>query len=106
MLRRSRREEPSLRLYYASDIHGSDVLWRKFLNAASFYEVKTLIMGGDLCGKGLAPVVGTNGGWTMPGAGEERHVADEAELEGLEQRARRPGFYPRRVTQGGVARVS
>ena len=45
MLRRSRREEPSLRLYYASDIHGSDVLWRKFLNAAAFYEVEILIMG-------------------------------------------------------------
>src|SRR2546426_5514211 len=99
MLRRSRREEPSLRLYYASDIHGSDVLWRKFLNAASFYEVETLIMGGDLCGKGLAPVVRRNGGWTMPLAGEERHVADEAELEELEELVRRSGFYPRRMTQ-------
>jgi uncharacterized protein len=106
MLRRSQREEPSLRLYYASDIHGSDVLWRKFLNAASFYEVGTLIMGGDLCGKGLAPVVRTNGGWTMPVAGEERHVADEAELEQLEQLVRRSGFYPRRMTQEEFARIS
>jgi Icc-related predicted phosphoesterase len=96
--RRSRNSDVSLRLYYASDIHGSDVLWRKFLNAAAFYEVGTLIMGGDLCGKGLAPVVRTNGGWRMPLAGEERQVEDEAELEELERLVRQSGFYPRRMT--------
>jgi uncharacterized protein len=89
-----------LRLYYASDIHGSDLLWRKFLSAAGFYEVGILIMGGDLCGKGLAPVVRTNGGWTMPIAGEERHVTDEAELAELEGLVRRSGLYPRRMTEG------
>ena len=30
----------SLTLYYASDIHGSDVLWRKFVNAGRFYEAE------------------------------------------------------------------
>src|SRR3989442_499110 len=106
MLKRSKREQATLRLYYASDIHGSDLLWRKFLNAAAFYEVGALIMGGDLCGKGLAPVVRTNGGWTMPLAGEERHVADEAELEELEELVRRSGFYPRRMTQEEFVHLS
>jgi Icc-related predicted phosphoesterase len=64
----------SAALYYASDIHGSDVLWRKFLNAASFYEVGTLIMGGgDLCGRASRRSC-ANGGWTVPVSGEERHV--------------------------------
>jgi Icc-related predicted phosphoesterase len=106
MLKRSKREPATLRLYYASDIHGSDLLWRKFLNAAAFYEVGALIMGGDLCAKGLAPVVRRNGGWTMPLAGEERHVADEAELEELEELVRRSGFYPRRMTQEEFVRLS
>lgn len=104
--RRSRNSDVSLRLYYASDIHGSDVLWRKFLNAAAFYEVGTLIMGGDLCGKGLAPVVRTNGGWRMPLAGEERQVEDEAELEELERLVRQSGFYPRRMTLEEFERLS
>jgi uncharacterized protein len=95
--RRSQKSAVSLRLYYASDIHGSDVLWRKFLNAAGFYEVGALVMGGDLCGKGLAPVVRTNGGWKLPVAGEERYARDEAELEELEKLVRQSGFYPRRM---------
>jgi Icc-related predicted phosphoesterase len=104
--RRSRPGNLSLRLYYASDIHGSDVLWRKFLNAAAFYEVRTLIMGGDLCGKGLAPVVRTNGGWTLPVAGEERHVADGSELEELERLIRQSGLYPRRMTTDEFEQLS
>jgi Icc-related predicted phosphoesterase len=104
--RRSRPNDVSLRLYYASDIHGSDLLWRKFLNAAAFYGVGTLIMGGDLCGKGLAPVVRTNGGWTLPVAGEERHVDNEAELEELERIVRQSGFYPRRMTAEEFERLS
>ena len=38
----------TLELYYASDVHGSDQCWRKFLGAGRFYEVNALIMGGDL----------------------------------------------------------
>src|SRR5436853_3893902 len=107
MLKRTRAaSDASLRLYYASDVHGSDVCWRKFLNAAKFYEVETLIMGGDLCGKGLAPVVRTNGGWTMPLAGEERHVATEEELAELEQLVLRSGFYPRRMTEREYQRIA
>jgi Icc-related predicted phosphoesterase len=104
--RRSRASDVSLRLYYASDIHGSDVLWRKFLNAAAHYEVRTLIMGGDLCGKGLAPVVRRNGGWTLPLAGEERHVKDESELEELERLVRQSGLYPKRMTSDEFERLS
>ncbi len=43
------------RLYYASDIHGSEVLWRKFLNAAQAYRADVLVMGGDLTGKVVIP---------------------------------------------------
>lgn len=110
MLKRLRRDSgdraPSLRLYYASDVHGSDVCWRKFLNAAGFYEVPVLIMGGDLCGKGLAPVVRSNGGWRLPMAGEERHVESEEELEKLEKLVRQSGLYPRRMSEDEFGRIS
>jgi len=29
-----------LRLYYASDIHGTELLWREFLNAPRYYKKK------------------------------------------------------------------
>jgi len=37
-----------LRLYYASDIHGTEVLWKKFLNAPKVYDARVLVMGGDI----------------------------------------------------------
>ena len=52
---------PATELYYASDIHGSDLLWRKFLGAARFYEADALVMGGDLVGKAVVPVERVNG---------------------------------------------
>ena len=48
-----------MKLYYAGDVHGSEKCWRKFLGAARFYEVDTLIMGGDITGKLMVPVVAT-----------------------------------------------
>ena len=48
-----------MRIYFATDIHGSEVCWRKFLNAAKFYNADTLILGGDVSGKAVVPVVAT-----------------------------------------------
>ena len=47
----------SFKAYYASDIHGSELLWRKFLNAGKFYGADVLIMGGDIAGKAVIPIV-------------------------------------------------
>ena len=41
------------RIYYASDIHGSNRCFRKFLNAAKFYQAHVLVMGGDILGKAV-----------------------------------------------------
>ena len=40
-------------IYYASDIHGSELLWRKFLNAGPFYKADVIIMGHILHDWGL-----------------------------------------------------
>jgi hypothetical protein len=59
---RLRRSEPHKSpqavadVYYASDVHGSDVCWRRFLGAARFYGAQSLIMGGDLTGKAIVPI--------------------------------------------------
>jgi Icc-related predicted phosphoesterase len=44
-------------LFFATDLHGSDVCFRKFLAAAKVYQVNVLVMGGDLTGKQLIPIV-------------------------------------------------
>ncbi len=45
------------RLFYASDIHGSDRCFRKWINAARVYQVDALVFGGDIAGKIVVPIV-------------------------------------------------
>ena len=46
-----------VRIVFASDFHGSEMVWRKFLNSANIFKANWLIMGGDLTGKILTPIV-------------------------------------------------
>ncbi len=85
-----------MKLYYAGDVHGSEKCWRKFLGAARFYEVDTLIMGGDITGKLMVPVVATaDGGYEASVLGRPETVAADG-LDDLEKRIRFNGFYPYR----------
>ena len=94
------------RLYYASDIHGSEQLWRKFLNAPSFYGAEVLIMGGDMSGKLLVPIVGTEPGvWEARLFGTEQRARGEEGVEELEKRARFNGFYPYRCDPAELGRL-
>jgi Icc-related predicted phosphoesterase len=109
IFRRSKAEDghPVLRLYYASDIHGTEVLWRKFLNAPKYYKAQVIVMGGDITGKVVIPVVrGEDGIYTAQLFGRKRRAKDEAELEKLETRIRGNGMYPYRTTADAVARIS
>jgi Icc-related predicted phosphoesterase len=46
-----------VRIVFASDFHGNEQVWRKFLNSAKIFKANWLIMGGDLTGKVLTPIV-------------------------------------------------
>src|SRR2546423_11588074 len=94
----------SFQSFYASDIHGSDMLWRKFINAAAFYGVEVLIMGGDIAGKAAIPIVRRNTSFYAPGFTGERAFT-EAELPDLERRIRDLGQYPYCMSEGEVATV-
>jgi Icc-related predicted phosphoesterase len=87
----------TLTVYYASDIHGSDVLWRKFVNAGKFYGADVLVMGGDIAGKAVVPIVQRNGGFVARQVTGERSLGED-ELPDVEKRIRDMGFYPFRTT--------
>jgi uncharacterized protein len=94
-----------MRLYYAGDVHGSEKCWRKFLNAARFYEVDTLVMGGDITGKVMVPIVEQGGGrWRARVLGRNEVVSAD-DLEDLEKRVRFNGFYPYRCAAQEYARL-
>jgi len=85
--------EPT-RLFYASDIHGSEPTYRKFLNAAKFYDVDALIFGGDLMGKLLIPIVRDAGGtYRARLQAQDHHITDDADMKEFKRTLQTLGFY-------------
>ena len=88
-----------MRIFFATDIHGSEVCWRKFLNAGKFHKADVLIMGGDMTGKAMVPIVQSNGGWEVTLQEQRHELHGEDELVAMEKRIRDRGYYPIRLTR-------
>ena len=85
------------KIFFATDLHGSEVCWKKFLNAARFYGADVLICGGDMTGKAIVPIVSENGHFTVALGGEQQTVPAEQVAE-VEANIRRRGYYPLQMT--------
>ena len=97
MFRRRRDEGETTTLYFATDLHGSEVCFRKFVAAAAFYKADLLVLGGDLTGKLVTPIVDRGDGtWDVELHGEPRTVPGDG-LEELERRFADQGIYTRRM---------
>jgi Icc-related predicted phosphoesterase len=105
MLRR-RQQESITRLFYAGDVHGSRICWKKFVNAAAHYPADALIMGGDLTGKALVPIIRLgDGAYRARVVGEEREARTAEELDQMQQAISTNGMYPLIVDQDEAARL-
>ena len=80
------------RVFFAADIHGSQVTFRKFLAAAAFYGVDALVFGGDLMGKVLVPIVRKNGGFGATFQGRDEEFEQDG-LKAFTRAVEQPGFY-------------
>ncbi|OLB89564.1 MAG: hypothetical protein AUI15_25930 [Actinobacteria bacterium 13_2_20CM_2_66_6] len=87
-----RPRKRALRIYFATDIHGSDRCFRKFLAAAESYEADALVLGGDIAGKGLVPIRSHNGTLSAKVRGEAVTVPRDEEGR-LRAEINRLGFY-------------
>ncbi len=83
-----------MRVFFATDIHGSETCWRKLLNAGPFYEASVVILGGDMTGKGLVPIVrtGTSSYW-LTIQGQRHEVEGDDELKRYQDLVRERGLY-------------
>ncbi|HET7236654.1 MAG TPA: metallophosphoesterase [Actinomycetota bacterium] len=82
------------RLFYACDIHGSEPTYRKFLNAAKFYDVDALIFGGDLMGKLLIPIVrDADGSFRARLQSQNHHITSDEEMREFKRTLQTLGFY-------------
>src|ERR1700738_4050576 len=88
----SRAKKRALRVFFATDVHGSDRCFRKFLAAAESYDADALVLGGERAGKGLVPISSDNGTLTAKVRGEMVTVP-RAEEGRLRAEINRQGFY-------------
>jgi uncharacterized protein len=92
------------RLYFATDIHGSEVCWRKFLNGGKHYEADIMVLGGDMTGKALVPIVDEGSGRWRASLLENRYnFESEEEVKEFEEAVRRRGYYPFRTDPDEMA---
>ena len=88
------RKEPRTRIFFATDVHGSEQCFRKWLNAARVYEAQVLVLGGDVTGKMIVPLVSNGDGvWRGKIYDEQVEAREGEELAVLQKRIRTMGCY-------------
>ena len=86
--------ENRVRIFYATDVHGSERTFRKFINCAKVYGVDHLVMGGDIMGKFLIPIVDEGGGrFRVTLQDELYHLEGEDAVQDIRNRVETLGFY-------------
>ncbi len=95
-----------MKIFFATDIHGSETCWRKFLNAAAFYKADLVILGGDVTGKVMVPIVAHTGYWQATVRGETVKMETQEELAEIERQIRARGSYPAVVTPDELTELS
>jgi hypothetical protein len=87
------------RIFFTTDVHGSTVVFKKFINSAKFYEAQVIILGGDMVGKMIVPLVEqADHTFQANYLGKVYHVAAGEELKNLEGVLENSGLYPLKVS--------
>lgn len=94
-----------MRLFYASDVHGSEICFRKFLNAAKIYGADVIVLGGDLTGKVLVPIVRSGNAYRAELFGRSWEARSSEELEKIISLVRSNGFYAVVMDEGEYERI-
>jgi uncharacterized protein len=91
------RSQHERTIFFASDLHGSDVCFKKFVAAAKFYGADTLLLGGDISAKVVVPIVATGKGRYVANFHGQEEKVDDDTIAGFEQRAWNSGLYTERM---------
>ena len=96
-----------MRIFFATDIHGSETCWKKFLNSGEHYKADVVILGGDMTGKALVPIVDDGGGrWHATLLENRNELEGEDAVREFEEAVQRRGYYPFRTTPDDLAALS
>jgi uncharacterized protein len=89
------------KLFFATDVHGSEMCFRKFLNAGQVYRPDVMVLGGDIAGKAVQAVEDLGGGrYTTTFRGHRHDIEDAEELARVGRMISDVGYYPWRSQPG------
>ncbi len=93
-------------LFFATDVHGSDICWKKFISAGKFYKADLIVLGGDMTGKAIVPIIHM-GGDTYKAVllQQEFMLHGIEEVEGMAQKITSRGYYPYRTTPDEISEM-
>ncbi len=91
---------------FSTDLHGSETVWRKFLNAAKYFDLDALVISGDMTGKLLIPIVERPDGKYDATFYGDAHLLSEDELPEFEKKCRMITYIPYRTTSEEVERMA
>jgi uncharacterized protein len=96
------------RLYFATDIHGSETCFRKFVNAGGVYRPDVMVLGGDVAGKAIQAIEDLGGGrFTTTFRGHRHDIETHEQLAEVERLISDLGYYPYRAEPGELdARIA
>jgi Icc-related predicted phosphoesterase len=94
-------------IFFATDVHGSDICWKKFINAGKFYEADVIILGGDMTGKAIVPII-YQGEDTYKAVllEQETMLHGQDEVEDMARKIKSRGYYPYRTTPDEIAELN
>jgi len=94
-------------IFFATDVHGSDICWKKFINSAKFYSADIIILGGDMTGKAIVPII-HQGGDTYKAVllQQETILRGADQVEEMVKKIRSRGYYPYHTTPDEVSELS
>ena len=89
-----------MRLYYTTDLHGSTKCWKKFLATPKYYQADVIVIGGDITGKLIVPIVHPpRGRVEATFMGRKRKFRKEKDIEQFKQIVADSGQYPVEMTK-------
>jgi uncharacterized protein len=94
-------------LFFATDVHGSEICWKKFISAGKFYQADIIILGGDMTGKAIVPIIHQKGDTYKAVLLEQESILrGETAVQEMEKHIKSRGYYPYRTSRDEIAELN
>jgi Icc-related predicted phosphoesterase len=96
-----------MKIFFATDVHGSEICWKKFISAGKFYGADVLILGGDMTGKAIVPIIDQGSDkWKVTLLEQETILEGREAAEKMAATIQNRGYYPYLTNPDEVAEIS